>query len=184
MRKKQKKVTLVNKYLVIYHYLFHVSMPRILKHYGSCENCREDIVGSSNKSASKKRLVHKQCPSTDNKECSICLDPVAHGRVTTICNHTFHSSCLENWKKSGTSNSHTCPCCRTQIAQPAVQEPPLISQADLEDILEQITSTLEAQGMSFDGILQGNDMEFVFVSDDGSVTVSFDTRSRNVTFSM
>lgn len=53
-----------------------------------------------------------------DKECSICLDKfrMHHNVSTTICNHVFHKTCLEQWIK--TDINHTkCPCCRTIICK-------------------------------------------------------------------
>ena len=44
-------------------------------------------------------------PST----CSICLDTIDTSLSFTLkCNHTFHLTCIEEWKKV----ANTCPFCR------------------------------------------------------------------------
>ena len=39
-------------------------------------------------------------------ECSICLDDAVSDIVTTVCRHTFHTKCLNLWRRG------TCPYCR------------------------------------------------------------------------
>ena len=40
--------------------------------------------------------------------CSICLDDNNDAIVNTLCCHTFHENCLNEWKKI----NNTCPLCR------------------------------------------------------------------------
>jgi len=49
-------------------------------------------------------------------ECCICMDDICQdtNRVTTECNHTFHTSCL---MKSISHNGFGCPYCRTKMAE-------------------------------------------------------------------
>lgn len=55
--------------------------------------------------------LHKTC---NGETCSICLNPVKKTRGTKKlwCGHTFHTSCIEGWKESGTN---TCPLCRKKF---------------------------------------------------------------------
>jgi hypothetical protein len=42
--------------------------------------------------------------------CIICL---CEGNVYfTVCRHTFHKKCLQEWFNTGTNK---CPCCRTEL---------------------------------------------------------------------
>lgn len=46
---------------------------------------------------------------TEIPTCAVCLDRLdisASGVLTTLCNHTFHQSCLYHWDNS------SCPVCR------------------------------------------------------------------------
>ena len=45
--------------------------------------------------------------------CSICLNDMTENAFTTPCKHTYHRSCLQNWKaaKDAHSNSLKCPYC-------------------------------------------------------------------------
>ena len=41
-------------------------------------------------------------------DCIICLDEDEASNMTTVCNHSFHQSCLDQWLISHNS----CPYCR------------------------------------------------------------------------
>ncbi|EXB51374.1 E3 ubiquitin-protein ligase ATL76 [Morus notabilis] len=44
-------------------------------------------------------------------ECVICLEDLEDGescQVWPVCNHIFHTNCIDHWLK----NRHTCPVCR------------------------------------------------------------------------
>lgn len=46
-----------------------------------------------------------------NDECVICLEDFEEGescQVFPICNHIFHTNCIDHWLK----NRPTCPLCR------------------------------------------------------------------------
>lgn len=46
--------------------------------------------------------------------CSICLcNNEDISSKTTICNHTFHSKCIDGWLE----NNETCPVCRTVLRE-------------------------------------------------------------------
>lgn len=49
------------------------------------------------------------------KECSICLSSIFRGSRTLPCNHTFHISCIDRWKRQG---NYTCPVCRKEFDLP------------------------------------------------------------------
>lgn len=90
-------------------------MPRILKKYGGCTGCGQDVLGHNNKTVLRKKLFHKNCPI--DSTCSICLDNIEiDSKVTPSCRHAFHKHCLENWKNTGQENSNTCPECRKVIS--------------------------------------------------------------------
>lgn len=53
------------------------------------------------------------------ENCSICQDRMRQGEITrtlTVCTHTFHKSCLDNWLLH---SSVRCPSCRHDIRDPA-----------------------------------------------------------------
>jgi hypothetical protein len=67
------------------------------------------------------RLVE---PKIEDKECGVCLDDLNNGRplkelkkVGNSCGHEFHQQCIDDWMKSGSSNAHRCPICRTDISE-------------------------------------------------------------------
>nr|XP_034958012.1 BRCA1-associated protein-like [Zootoca vivipara] len=46
---------------------------------------------------------------TELPKCTVCLermDESVNGILTTLCNHSFHSQCLQRWEDT------TCPVCR------------------------------------------------------------------------
>ncbi|XP_021298543.1 BRCA1-associated protein isoform X2 [Herrania umbratica] len=63
-------------------------------------------------------LDHVQSPpasSTEQPSCPVCLerlDQDTSGILTTICNHSFHCSCISKWTDS------SCPVCRYCQQQP------------------------------------------------------------------
>jgi BRCA1-associated protein len=53
---------------------------------------------------------------TELPHCPVCLerlDQHISGVLTTVCNHTFHCTCLSQWADS------SCPVCRYVLAPPA-----------------------------------------------------------------
>jgi hypothetical protein len=42
------------------------------------------------------------------KECSICLQKIHRKKQPFVCNHSFHSECIDTWMKQNQS----CPICR------------------------------------------------------------------------
>jgi hypothetical protein len=53
---------------------------------------------------------------TELPHCPVCLERLDHhisGVLTTVCNHTFHCTCLSQWADT------SCPVCRYILAPPA-----------------------------------------------------------------
>lgn len=46
-------------------------------------------------------------------ECPICL-AISNNFIKTICDHAFHTDCLNEWKKINQS----CPLCRKDLVSP------------------------------------------------------------------
>ncbi|KAF4402457.1 hypothetical protein G4B88_012242 [Cannabis sativa] len=64
-------------------------------------------------------IEHKQSssagPADQQPVCPVCLERLEQGMggiLTTICNHSFHCSCISNWTDS------SCPVCRYCQQQP------------------------------------------------------------------
>ncbi|XP_020100993.1 BRCA1-associated protein isoform X3 [Ananas comosus] len=63
-------------------------------------------------------IEHSQCSissSAEQPNCPVCLERLEQdygGILTTICNHSFHSSCISKWTDS------SCPVCRYCQQQP------------------------------------------------------------------
>ena len=51
------------------------------------------------------------CIHTPVGQCPVCMEDIMsnRGARTLACEHTFHNSCLEQWKAQG---KNTCPICR------------------------------------------------------------------------
>jgi hypothetical protein len=86
----------------------------------------------------RKKLINNSCP--------ICLEPMIHNiRITSPCNHKFHSYCI---RRSLTATQGTCPLCRTVVTnipyyprselvrriQPLIQIQPQSQLLDLEPL--------------------------------------------------
>ena len=75
----------------------------------------------------------KNVENTETKqmECSICLEGIveAANTISTVCHHTFHTTCLAVWRKQ----NQTCPLCRGVLqrlaATPTPTATPLISRS-------------------------------------------------------
>ena len=53
-----------------------------------------------------------QINEEENEKCSICWEPIGNlSRKTLICNHSFHSNCVNRWLESNSS----CPLCRREV---------------------------------------------------------------------
>lgn len=52
-------------------------------------------------------------------ECNICLD-TASTPVVTMCGHLYCWPCLNNWLKSGSPTSNTCPVCKSGTTKETV----------------------------------------------------------------
>ena len=68
----------------------------------------------------------------ESANCTICQNDDCNPAplmTTTVCNHTFHKICLDNWLKV----SNTCPMCRADLPNRAV------------DPIEQVTRHVESR---------------------------------------
>ena len=68
------------------------------------------------KNGTRKNKKTGNCESVLDKTCSICLDRIVSGNVTTKCKHKFHKKCLIGWCK-GNKDEPTCPICRKDIKE-------------------------------------------------------------------
>lgn len=56
-----------------------------------------------------------KCHIHTGETCPICMLVITNGSSRTLdCGHTFHTHCIERWKR----RSSTCPNCRTPFDQP------------------------------------------------------------------
>ena len=61
------------------------------------------------------RMGSERCFQHILNQCSICMENMSRPTTRTLgCEHTFHTRCLERWKRS----SRTCPMCRAPFDQP------------------------------------------------------------------
>jgi len=68
------------------------------------------------KNGTRKNKKTGNCESVLDKICSICLDRIVSGNITTKCKHKFHKKCLIGWCK-GNKDKPTCPICRKDIKE-------------------------------------------------------------------
>ena len=55
------------------------------------------------------------CTQHRGDSCPVCLLNMTSGTTRTLdCHHTFHTRCLDRWKRT----SHTCPMCRAPFDLP------------------------------------------------------------------
>ncbi|GMJ10188.1 hypothetical protein HRI_004688000 [Hibiscus trionum] len=65
-------------------------------------------------------VSYKSLGATTLDECVICLEGFGDDemcRVFPVCNHVFHSGCLDSWLR----NHLTCPICRNSIVDRSPQ---------------------------------------------------------------
>jgi len=74
----------------------------------NCESLTKNGTPCKN---SKNCHLHRQ---DDDNSCSICLNPLKKTRGTRElwCGHSFHTSCINDWKDIG---KNTCPVCRKKF---------------------------------------------------------------------
>ena len=62
---------------------------------------------------------------TESADCAICLEAFTFDRpvTTTVCNHTFHKTCLNISLNYG----NRCPICRTTLVERVITLNPLIN---------------------------------------------------------
>ncbi len=70
------------------------------------------------------------------EHCSICLEDLEHNVMETICNHKFHSHCINRWLE----NNYTCALCRC----------PIRDEVDEVDIDEDSEEDSEDEGIDED----------------------------------
>lgn len=53
-------------------------------------------------------------------ECSICFELLSKDTEILLCNHVFHTNCIESWKRQAYP---TCPLCRYPLYDIEAQKP-------------------------------------------------------------
>jgi hypothetical protein len=92
-----------------------LAIPRVVRHGPIFEDVivhasAEIIDGASTQTTLEQDL---------DIDCSICQDSMRQGelvRTLTVCEHKFHTSCIDNWLLN---DSVICPVCRHDIREPA-----------------------------------------------------------------
>lgn len=78
-------------------------MPQCESNTRSGERCKNICTGN---------FCHKH---GNQQQCAVCLAQMNDTNSRTLeCNHTFHTRCLDRWKR----RSHTCPMCRAPFDLP------------------------------------------------------------------
>jgi E3 ubiquitin-protein ligase RNF5 len=76
----------------------------------------QSTEGSSNET---KKEEENKSKDEVQFECNICLD-TASLPVVTLCGHLYCWPCLSSWISSTSSNSNTCPVCKSGITKDSV----------------------------------------------------------------
>ncbi|KAH6771904.1 zinc finger RING family protein [Perilla frutescens var. hirtella] len=79
------------------------------------ETCRMFFTVDIQYTGSIEHAQPSPASSTESPSCPVCLDKLGQdtaGILTTICNHSFHCSCMSKWSDS------SCPVCRYCQQQP------------------------------------------------------------------
>lgn len=89
--------------------------------------------------------------------CRICIDDMLPNerKYTTICNHSFHADCFENWKKTNKYNILKCPNCNRELEIPTFNVDLIKKEIDdyiddwgelnCEDLITQIDKTYSSK---------------------------------------
>lgn len=89
--------------------------------------------------------------------CRICIDDMLPNerKYTTICNHSFHADCFENWKKTNKYNILKCPNCNRELEIPTFNSELIKKEIDdyiddwgelnCEDLITQIDKTYSSK---------------------------------------
>lgn len=100
-------------------------------------------TGTTREGVQCKRMCHQgnKCHlhKENGEQCSVCLlqmNPQNSRRLD--CSHTFHTNCLERWKR----RSHTCPMCRAPFDQPRYKVKITIEPDGIQH--ETITSNIQS----------------------------------------
>lgn len=107
--------------------------------------CKARVYG-----ANEKCWIHRGPP------CAVCLGPMSTPQAnrTLPCNHTFHSRCVDRWKRSCRGDP-TCPMCRVPFDLPTYRCRLIIertsdNQRSVSDFdLNNINELMEGFGIDF-----------------------------------
>ncbi|KAJ7951957.1 BRCA1-associated protein [Quillaja saponaria] len=105
-----------DSYSILIKFDSQVSADNFYKHYNGrsfssleAEVCRVLFTMDVQFTGSIERAQASAASSTEQPSCPVCLerlDQDTSGILTTMCNHSFHCSCISNWTDS------SCPVCR------------------------------------------------------------------------
>lgn len=68
-----------------------------------------------------KSRVHEgseQCWIHRGPQCSMCFGPLRQSLRELPCGHSFHTKCIDRWKRACTGPDPTCPMCRAPFDVP------------------------------------------------------------------
>lgn len=60
------------------------------------------------------QLGQSTCRLHGGPQCPVCIEPLGDQTRTLDCQHTFHTRCLDRWKRT----ARTCPMCRAPFDAP------------------------------------------------------------------
>ncbi|KAK8970815.1 RING-H2 finger protein ATL60 [Platanthera guangdongensis] len=81
-------------------------------------------------------------------ECAVCLSDLADGehfRLLPVCNHPFHTDCIDIWF----SSNSTCPICRSTVGPPPKTE--ILNSSALPQLIGMGSMAMHVDGGSGEG---------------------------------
>jgi hypothetical protein len=97
----------------------------------------------------------ERCWIHTGPQCSVCLQPMAHQANRTLdCNHTFHSRCVDRWKRSCPGDP-TCPMCRVPFDVPKYR-----CRLIIERVNDGVRSTSNFETSNVSNIIDGFGLDF------------------------
>jgi len=112
----------------------------------------------------------ERCWMHTGQVCSVCFNSMFRVQVerTLPCGHTFHTRCLERWKRACTTQDPTCPMCREPFDVPTYRCRLIIekvgegeSERTVRDFSTQnVASIIDGFGLDFRSIVPNGNGRF------------------------
>lgn len=105
---------------------------------------------------SKVPVGEERCWIHKGPQCSVCFGPMAHNQAnrTLPCGHTFHSRCVDRWKRSCPTDP-TCPMCREPFDLPTYR-----CRLIIERVIDNQRATSDFETRNVHEIIEGFGLDF------------------------